>query len=451
LGNNSTTDHYLSYYANGSYTYKDRYIFSASSRIDQSNLFGVTTNLKTVPLWSLGGSWIISKEKFYNLSALPYLKIRVTDGKNGNIDKALSAFVTASTYIYNSYNELSDQIINPPNPLLKWETVSNLNLAVDFATKNNFLTGTLEFYNKNGNLLVGNSAVAPSSGVTSFTGNNASNNTKGVDLTLNFKIISTDRFQWSTTLLYNYSKDEVTKYNLAPSFAIQYMGTGSINPMVGKPVYSIFGFPYAGLDATGNPQGYLNGVVSENYAAIENSSNLSNIKYVGPATPTSFGSFRNAFNYQQFSFSFNIAYEFGYYFRRNSVNYSNLMSVGIGNSFGNPDFDLRWQNPGDEAKTTVPAMIYPDNTARDQLYQYSTALVEKGDNIRLKDIQLAYDIVPKNSRFPFSKIKVYSYINNIGILWRANKEHLDPDDYFFSSGSGTIPRSYAFGANFIFK
>src|SRR5690606_22004508 len=51
------TDRYLSYFGNGAYTYAGRYTLSGSLRWDGSNLFGVKTNQKGVPLWSMGGSW----------------------------------------------------------------------------------------------------------------------------------------------------------------------------------------------------------------------------------------------------------------------------------------------------------------------------------------------------------------------------------------------------------
>jgi len=73
----------------------------------------------------------------------------------------------------------------------------------------------------------------------------------------------------------------------------------------------------------------------------------------------------------------------------------------------------------------------------------------------LQDITLNYDLtrsVWKAS--PFSNLTVYGYINNVGILWRANHDGLDPD--VFSNGSvGTtnlpIPRTYAIGIKSNFK
>ena len=79
-------DHYLSYFGNASYFFREKYLLSASARKDMSNLFGVETNQKGVPLWSVGGGWILSNESFYKWDALPYVKLRMTYGLNGNVD-----------------------------------------------------------------------------------------------------------------------------------------------------------------------------------------------------------------------------------------------------------------------------------------------------------------------------------------------------------------------------
>src|SRR5690606_35296023 len=59
-----STDRYLSYFGNAAYTYRGRYTLTGSMPWDGSNLFGVKTNLKGVPLWSVGGSWKIADEAF---------------------------------------------------------------------------------------------------------------------------------------------------------------------------------------------------------------------------------------------------------------------------------------------------------------------------------------------------------------------------------------------------
>jgi TonB-linked SusC/RagA family outer membrane protein len=436
--NNQTADHYLSYFANGAYSFRERYILSASGRIDQSNLFGVSTNLKTVPLWSVGGSWVISKETFYRVSVLPFLKVRLTDGYNGNVDKSLSAYTTAGLAGTNVWSEQMESVINPPNPQLQWEKVNVVNAAVDFANKANRISGTAEYYIKKGMDLIGQSLIRPSAGVTQFTGNTASNQVHGVDLTLNTINVTGRSFRWNTTLLFNYVRDKITKYNLTPAVIAFYAKTGTINPFVGRPLYSVFAYKWAGLDSAGNPQVLLGGKPTENYSALENSTTLSDIKYVGPAQPTFFGSLRNTFEYRAFSVSFNIVYKAGFYLTRNSLVYSQLFA---GSPY-NPDYSHRWQKSGDEKTTNVPSMVYPDNSLRDDVYSHSDILAVKGDFLRFQDLQVSYTLVPQRIIKGITAIKFYGYVNNIGILWRANKFQIDPDVY---PQTYSTPRTYSIG------
>ena len=119
----------------------------------------------------------------------------------------------------------------------------------------------------------------------------------------------------------------------------------------------------------------------------------------------------------------NLVYKLGYYFRKESINYTTLFT----NRTGYSDFADRWQQPGDEQKTQVPSMIYPTINARDKFYSSSEALVEKGDHIRLQFISLGYEFIPNNKRLPFQRVQLFANISNIGILWRANHAKLDPD------------------------
>jgi TonB-linked SusC/RagA family outer membrane protein len=437
-----TTNRYLSYFTNLAYTFENRYILSASGRRDESNVFGVSTNQKGVPLWSVGASWEANKEKFYHINWLPYLRLRITDGYQGNVDNALSSLVTAQFGGNNNYNNPYTELLNPPNPSLRWEKVNATNFGIDFSLIK-VLTGSIDYYVKKATDLIGTSNVDPTTGVTTFTGNSADMTTKGFDIVLN-SVNLKGSFKWSTTLLFSFTKNKVTKYLLQPTTLGDEI-SASINPIAGYPLYSIYAFKWGGLDAVGDPQVYLDGKLTKDYSSIYNSTNLSNLKYVGPSTPTTFGSVRNDFSWKQLSLSINISYELGYYFRRPSVNYSQLFS---GSAYmPDADFNNRWQKPGDETKTNVPTMIYPDNGLRDQVYQYSSILIDNADNIRLKDISLGYDIGKKQfPKSPFANIRIYAYINNIGILWKANKDGIDPDAV--PNGSATVypnPRTYSLG------
>ncbi|WP_255563131.1 SusC/RagA family TonB-linked outer membrane protein [Mucilaginibacter sp. 21P] len=441
LTERDATDHYLSYYANGAYTFDRRISVSGSARLDRSNLFGVNANQKGVPLWSTGTAWEISKERFYHLQFLPYLKLRATYGYNGNINKSLSAYTTAS-YFDGSGNITQlpyAQIINPPNPNLRWERNRQINLGLDFATAQNRISGTIEFYFKKGLDLIGNTSYPPSSGISLFRGNNASTSGHGFDLNLSSRNLM-GALQWSTVFLASYVTDKVTQYG-QESYASDFLESGYLGgfAQAGRPLFAVYSYASAGLDPkTGDPRGYVNGQPSSDYAAIINGATPTNIKYDGPSRPVVFGALRNTLAYKALSLSFNISYRLGYYFRRSSIFYGN--DQGLSSQHG--DYALRWQKPGDELHTTVPSLPAQTNLQRDQFYRLSSDLVDKADNIRLQDVNLSYRFAKGSIvLLPRADLQVFLYANNLAILYRANKSGLDPD-----AGSGyPQPRTIAGG------
>ncbi len=439
------TDRFVSYYANAGYTYKNKYEITSSARLDQSNIFGVNTNQKGVPLYSVGVGWKLSNESFYHLSWLPVLKLRASFGYNGNVDKNLSAYTTA---IYSGGARSQSgvpyaTIQNPPNPDLRWERVQIINLGTDFAFAENVVSGSVEYYSKKGLDLIGTTPFPPSSGISAFTGNFADMKGHGVDVSLNTKNLN-GNFRWETSFFFSFVTDNVTKYSGTGNITGSSFIDGGFLPNVGKPLYSIYSYKWAALNPqTGDPQGYLNGVVSTNYAAIKTAATPQNIVYNGSARPTKFGALLNTFSYRNISLSANISYRLGYYFRRPSITYGNDMGL----SSQNGDFDKRWQKPGDELTTQVPSIPSSPNLNRDYFYTFSSVLVDRADNVRLQDINLSY-MFSKTSYpwLPLANVKLYAYMNNVAILWKATKSSLDPD-----YGSIIPPsRTIAFGltANF---
>jgi hypothetical protein len=214
--------------------------------------------------------------------------------------------------------------------------------------------------------------------------------------------------------------------------------------MKGQPIFGLYSFRSGPLthDA-GDPQGYLNGKLSKDYASIIAGTTASDLYYNGPSRPTTFGSWRNNWSYKQWALSLNIIFKLNYYFRRptTSVSYAGILYGGA-----NADYARRWQKPGDENITSVPSVQFPpadDN--RDYFYRYSQSLADNGDHIRLQDIRLSYDFKRgAGSRMTFDHLQVFAYLNNVGILWRANHDHLDPDLY---SGALPLPLTLSLGLN----
>jgi len=435
-----STDRFVSMFFNGSYTYDTKYILSASARKDESNLFGVKANQKGIPLWSAGLAWILSNEDFYKSSWLTNLKWRATYGYTGNVDKSISAYLTALRGgLAQMYNAYYTEIVNPPNPSLKWERVKNLNLGVDFAIFDNRISGSVEYWLKEGIDLIGDSPIAPQTGIVLFRGNSAHTRTKGLDLVLN-TVNTKGLLKWNTDFLLNYNNDKVVTYDVESGTNYSVVSSNAGSPLVGYPLYGLFSYRYAGLNNEGSPQGVLDNEVSTNYSAIRNSMNRENLVYHGSAVPTTFGSLRNSFSIRGFELSFNILFKLGYYFRRESLNNTAIYAINSSGAYMQPDYDRRWKQPGDELFTQVPALVYPSVLNRSSLYQYADILVEKGDHVRLQDFRMGYTFY-RSAVLPFSRLHCYTYVNNVGVLWRANKRGIDPD----YPTSSPAPRTIAFG------
>lgn len=446
------TTRFVSVYANAAYTYDSKYTLSASFRRDASNLFGLKTNDQWNPFWSVGTLWDISKEDFYKIAWLPTLKLRGSFGYNGNIDPAM---VAVSTIAYDLDNSVYTgtpmaRIDNYYNPNLRWETSRMFNIGLDFSSRSNRISGSVEYFTKKGTNLFGPAQMDYTTGIDYMRSNVAEIKGKGMDVVL--KTLNINKgIQWNTILNFSIYHDKISKYYLLNPMANQFIGNGSsvpISGIEGRPVYSIFAYQWAGLDPqTGDPRGYLNGTVSKDYAALIGAgTSVNDLVFFGSALPTAYGSFINSVGYQNFSLDIGIVFKLGYYFRRSSINYTNLYRSWTGHS----DFADRWQKEGDETFTDVPSNTLQSNANRDAFYNGSSVLVEKADHIRLQYINLNYRF---NQHFlgsaMFKDLSLFINLSDLGLLWKANKSGIDPD--FNLGGNGLKPPSaYTVGlrANF---
>ncbi len=440
-----TTLRYVSAFANAAYTYNSKYTISASLRRDASNLFGVSTNERWTPLGSAGISWNVSDEAFYKLDILPYLKLRATLGYSGNSDPGMTGVTTIA------YSNASPYTLTPlarfdnyANPEIRWETVRMMNTGADFHTKNQRLSGSLEYYTKKGSNLFGIYPLDYTAGIgPSVLRNVASMKGNGLDLDLT-SINTKGRVGWTTNWNLSYYKDRVVDYYLETMRGSRFLqNDASITGLKGKPVYSIFSYRSAGLDpATGDPRGYENGTVSKNYTSLTGTGTLiSDLEYHGSALPEFFGSIGNTFSFKNFSLTARMSFKAKYYFRSKSIEYGSLYASWNGHS----DYAMRWQKAGDEAFTSIPSMVYPAVSNRDAFYKFSETLVERGDHVRFQYINLSYSMDKSFlSRLSLKEMSIYLNVNNVGILWRANKKGLDPE-YISSAFNLPASRSVSIG------
>lgn len=448
-----TTSRFISAYANASYIFKSKYQLSGSLRKDGANILGVATNDKWKPLWSVGVGWNLSKESFYQSTLFPSLRLRASYGYSGNLDITKTALPVAA-YGTNPITNLPyTQISTLNNQNLQWEESRQVNIAVDFKIKDGTLIGTVEFYTKKGSQLYGlaNYDYTTWGYLQQITKNIAGMAGRGIDVSLTSKNIN-KKMKWFTELLFNYNESKVTEYySTDAEQGTGLLGNGmTITPVIGKPLYAIAAYRWAGLTNQGDPQGYLNNQPSTDYESILYSTytdgikNNSSITYIGSAAPVIFGSIINTFALGKLSASINISYKLGYYFKKPSLSYGTLFNYGIGTK----DYSIRWKQSGDENITNVPAMVYtdyPQFSSRDDFYNNAEINVLRADHIRLQYININYLIRESG---PNSRIGLRAYVNfsNLGILWRANKESIDPD-YPYSL---PLPKSYAIGLQVTF-
>ncbi len=423
-----TADRFVSGFSNAALTLQKKYTLNASLRRDASNTFGVHTNDKWNLLWSSGISWDLSEESFYKWSAMPYLKLRATYGITGSVDPAMAAVTTVS-YLSNSvYTQTPtarfDKFLNPE---LRWEKTKMFNVGLDFKTVNSRVAGSIEYYFKKGTDLYGTAAVDYTGVPASLLLRNvAAMKGRGFDVEIN-SINTTGQLKWQSQFQLSHATDRVTDFYLSTQQASSLVGSRlGYAGVKGRPVYSVFSYAWAGLDPlTGDPQGILDGQTSKDYTALSGSAVLvGDVKYHGASQPQIFGSIGNNLEWKGLSMAVRLTYKLNYYFVRDALGYSSLFNSGDGHA----EFAKRWQQPGDEFKTNVPSMTYPAVTRRDAFYRSSEINVLKGDHLRLQYITLGYDLAPVFKKWvSLQSIHCFASVNNIGILWRANKEGIDPE------------------------
>lgn len=425
-----TNYRFVSLYGNASYSYLGRYTLSGSMRRDGSNIFGAATNDKWKPLWSAGLGWRLSDEFFYDWSAFPVIRLTATYGYSGNVDMSRTALPRVSTHIDSETRFRYARVQEINNPSLRWEQLSQINVRMDASTQSDRIRLSLGYFRKIGTDLYGPEPFDYTAWGrrAELVRNVANMRGEGIEFEIHSHNLHLNNLQWTTDFYFNWNESIVTKYHPsntnAPLSNIGLSGT-SITPVEGFPLYVIAAPRWGGLNSEGEPQGYLNGELSTDYSAIalEARTHGSNIEYLGSASPLYFGSLVNNLIWRNWQVGFNISYRLGYFSRKTTVVHSALISNGSVHA----DYLKRWQKPGDELITDVPAFVYPANSQRDLFLNTSSAQAIAADNIRLDYVNIRYKVNTTQWKRPFRNLEIQGGIQNVGILWRKNHLGLDPD------------------------
>ncbi|WP_313262252.1 SusC/RagA family TonB-linked outer membrane protein [Sphingobacterium multivorum] len=203
-----SVNRFVSHYANVAYLYKQRYGLSASIRKDGANVFGVNTNDKYNPFWSVGASWQLSKEKFADWKAVNDLQLRATYGYSGNIDPSRTPLPVTETTSgrYTNYPAFVISTLNDPS--LRWEKVRTLNLGLRFGLFKSRITGSFDYYVKKSTDLYGNSLIDYTvfGKANTTIKNNASIRSQGAELNMTLEAVRTPSFSWRPAVLLSMKK-----------------------------------------------------------------------------------------------------------------------------------------------------------------------------------------------------------------------------------------------------
>ncbi|EHQ28951.1 TonB-dependent receptor [Mucilaginibacter paludis DSM 18603] len=461
--NEAPISRFVSYYANAAYTFNHKYTINGSYRIDQSNNFGIDKAAQNKPVWSVGGKWLMTEEKFMkDVTWVDNLALRATYGITGNAPQPGTAAsydiisVSSSSFLPNSRGL---QVGTPANRKLTWESTATINLGLDFSVFKNRLSGAVDIYRKKTTNLLGNVTTNGFTGYPTIFGNLGDLQNKGIELSLTSVNIRTRKFGWSTTLNGAYNKNVITSLNISAPVTTGSGTNGMVNQqfVTGYAGYALFAYEFAGLDNLGDPQIRLaNGTVTK----TPNISKPGDIKYMGTTQPPWSGGLSNNFNYQSFGLSFNAIFNLGHVMRRDVDNfyYGNLSHSAYANGFTtgniNAEFANRWKQPGDELTTNVPSYVSSStiSTTRRDVGYYTLADINvlSASFIKMRDITLTYSL----PRFLVKKINadqitLRAQVSNL-MIWKANKYGIDPEFQYGFGGSRSIPTNQgtvSFGLN----
>ncbi|WP_316799809.1 SusC/RagA family TonB-linked outer membrane protein [Pedobacter frigidisoli] len=452
---------FLSYYSNASYTYDGKYAISGSVRYDDYNNFGLDRSYRATPLWSSGLRWNVSHENFMKpVGWVDKLDIRATYGVNGNL--------SLSTYPYTNIGVGSNDLVTGrdyasiialANPELKWEKVYETNIGIDFSLFHSRLNGSVDIYRKDSKDLLYSfpiSAVYTGNiGAGYLTRNTASLKGKGLDASLNGMIYSNENFSWTAGFNFSYNTNRVTDSrllaaNYSSNFGNYPLGIGFVN---GDAADRLYVYRYAGLDANGLAQVYdqNNNIIAASTSTI---ASIEVFKNAGRTTAPYYGGFTTGVKYKQFTLAAQATYQFGNVFLKPSIQ-SYITGTRTVSYDLSADIAQRWIKSGDESNTDVPGLNGTATAVTNSLnrYKYSDINVLKGDYIRLRQLSLNYQLPQELiGKLKIKTAQVGMSVNNIGLLWTANKEGYDPDfaNYPGSNRSLPAPVSYNLTLNLNF-
>ncbi|MBC6491614.1 SusC/RagA family TonB-linked outer membrane protein [Flavihumibacter stibioxidans] len=433
---------FVSQFGSVNFNYQNKYVLSGSFRRDGASRFGA--NNRYGNFWSVGGSWNVDQENFMkNVDFITQLKLRASYGVNGNA--GIGNYDWLPLYGYgNNYNQAPGSApSNVGDSSLTWELNKPFNVGLDVSVLKSRLNVSVDYYIRKSEDLLLNVPLSATTGFTSATRNIGAMENKGIELAVNAIPVKSANFSWIVDFNLASNRNKVTSLPGGSDIADPNTGLQLIRQ--GESIKSYYLREWAGVDpANGDPLWYTDNT----HAATTNVYPGAGARtIVGNALPKYFGSLNNSFRYKDFSLDVQLYYNFGNYVYDTWGSY--YVGAGFGAAFQKVARVLdRWQQPGDV--TDIPKYVEGGNK---NFQSASTFFMNQGDFIRLRNLQLGYDL----SKLVSSKLKITSamfYVRGTNLFTWVKDKNLafDPEQGTSSTTNLNvfIPKTITAGVNISF-
>ncbi|GBU07772.1 SusC/RagA family TonB-linked outer membrane protein [Bacteroidales bacterium] len=332
----------IAFFGRLSYDFHSKYLVTASLRYEGSSKFGLNNKWGYFPAISAG--WRISEEAFLSdIAWIDDFKIRADYGVTGNQDfdnyKSLSTMNGYGEVYYNGrYYQGWSPNVNV-NSDLKWEKGKNWNIGLDFTLFDSKLSGSVNYFNRQQQDLLGDYDVAtpPNIQTSSFVNVGTMKNT-GIEIDLSFNAIKTKDFSYTLGVIGSVTDNKFVSFSNAIFKGQKYywqdgfQAPGTAGPMQriqeGERIGSYYTYVYAGVDEQGN---WMIKNKEGDVIPIGDGEEEDKVK-TGNGLPKFNLSLTNSFRYKDFDMSLFFRGNFGYQVYNVHEFYWGLQSTGANNN-----------------------------------------------------------------------------------------------------------------------
>jgi TonB-linked SusC/RagA family outer membrane protein len=444
-------DKLLSFFGKTNYSYKNKYLFSASIRADGSSKFGTENQWGYFP--SVSAAWRVIEENFMKQSSLfSDLKLRASYGEAGNnriANYAALGIFNSGSYPLNNQTNITAFQNNLPNPYLKWEATKSTNIGIDLGFFKQRISLTTELYDNKSKDLLYNTRVPASSGFKKQFQNIGATSNRGIEFTLNTTNVKTNNFIWNSTLNVAFNKTKVLALSEGENSLItnSYTDKSDYILQVGQPVGAMYGYVRDGLyqvndfdyNATTKAYTLKTGVVSDNIVVQPGFIKFKDISgpngtpdgvindldrtIIGNANPKYTGGFNNTFSYKGIDLSVFLDFTVGNdIYNANVLNNSRLNLDNL-NTFA--IYADRWTTINTAGqRITDPTELEAINVGKtNPAFNGNTTgrlysdIIEDGSFLRINNISLGYTL-PKDwlKKSKISNLRIYFTAYNLYVF-----------------------------------